>query len=85
MAIFQEIDAALETEMRKMATAPRDSTFLIVLSSEARNDLFQAFLENRKYTTAGKSLGEEKYRGCVVAVTADEDMPRVSIFTKAKI
>lgn len=41
MAINQEIDAALETEMRKMATAPRDSTFLIMLNTEGHN----AYLE----------------------------------------
>lgn len=84
MTIFQEIDRALHVEAMKLATAPRDTQFLIVLSSEARNDLFREFREIPRYTTPGKTLCEEKYLGNVIAVTADETMPRVSIFTKVK-
>lgn len=83
MDIFQEIDAALRDETAKLAIAPRDTQFLIVLSSGARNDLFQQFLYHRDMTTPG-TLSEQKWRGNVIATTADPDMPRVSIFTKAK-
>lgn len=84
MAINDEMDAALTNEMRKMATAPRDSTFLIVLNTEGQN----AYLEYANgllmpVTERGKLMIERKHRGATVAITHDPDMPRVSVFAKA--
>lgn len=84
MSILEEIDRAFHDEAMKLAAAPRDTTFLIVLSSVARNEFFEEMLPRLIYHAPGKTLSEEKYRGAVIAVTADETMPRVSIFTKAK-
>jgi len=58
------------TETQKLASTPRDTQMLIVLSSAARNELFEEFLRQPRLTTPGKTLSEEKYRSNVIAVTA---------------
>lgn len=83
--ILSEIDAALIDEARKLASAPRDTSILIVLSTEARNEFMQRFTQGERSAAAIQhGIMGCKYRGAIMACTLDPDMPRVSVFTKVK-
>lgn len=82
MGIFEEIDAALWSETRKLNFSPREAQLLIVLSTEGRNEFMRDIAENRTPTPRQNGLMGEKYRGAVLAVTHDEEMPRVSVFAR---
>lgn len=86
MSIREDMDRALFDEAAKLAIAPRDTQFLIVLNSDARNEYMQRFRDGEKPRDAiTHGIMGCKYRGAILACSHDPDMPPVSIFTKAKI
>lgn len=83
MSIIKEMDAAISDEMAKMATTPRESQFLIVLNTEGQNEYLRETL-TMHLPIDGKLMIERRWRGAIIAVSHDDEMPRVSVFTKAK-
>lgn len=84
MSILREIELALHDEVMKLATAPRDTRFLIVLNSEARNEFFKELLRQPQMMSPGQSLSNVKFHGNMIAVLDDDGAQRIEIFTKAK-
>lgn len=86
LSILHEIDRAMADEMAKLAVAPRDTQFLIVLNHDARNEYMQRFALGEKSRDAiTHGIMGCKHLGAVLATTQDPDMPRVSIFTKVNL
>ena len=82
--VMKEIDEALFVALRN-SVGPIDRTWAILLNTEARNDFMRACVERayqtpeRAYQTPAK---HERYRGAVLAVTHDDEQPRVSILKR---
>lgn len=84
MAVLEEVDAALTAAIRGADSAPRDIQFLIVMNTDARNEFMRAMMERPDIVQRQGGIMDRKYRGAVLAVTHDEEMPRVSVFQKPK-
>lgn len=80
MSITEEIDAKLlEAYQGAALNTIRNLEFLILLNTDARNELMQS----KYYMTAG-TMSENKWRGVLWAVTHDADVARVTVYGKPR-
>lgn len=82
--ILREVDAALTAAIRGADMAPRDVQFLIVMNTDARNEFMREMLTRPDMVQRQGGIMDRKYRGAVLAVTHDPEMPRVSVFSRLK-
>lgn len=79
MSISLEIDRQMREELRKLATPPIRTQFYVVLNTEARN---QFLAELKPQLWDFNFSGRQRYKGAIVCVSHDDEMPPITILTK---
>lgn len=79
--IVREVDEALWQAVRTSERDMRNEDFVIVLNTAGRNEFMHQMVSTTIYTSTRK---QERYRGAILAVTHDEESPRVAIFSRPK-
>jgi hypothetical protein len=86
MSILREMDKGLLDAMANADRPPREMRFLIVLNTEANLDFLEALhlCRNAYVTKSAGPITLERYQGAVLAVTHDQEMPRVSVYARGR-
>lgn len=80
--ILKVLDEALFAAMREASASPAKHQFVIVLSTDARNELWSHpdILRQLSYWVGDKH--QERYRGCPIAVCHDEEAAPVAVYAR---
>lgn len=84
MTIIQEADEAIFRAMRLSDFVPREVQTILLFNTEGQNEWLEALLKQGIYHRDNMLMIERRYRGAIIAVTHDREMPKLTVIVRKK-